>query len=349
MVFCTLSRVSILCLIFLSCHVTHFTCFQLSYSKISLNSFKSTSITTSSINWNLHAVDVKSTQSLSEESTDVRENPNTISFLSKISSDPWAARTALLIVSALYGSNFGCVKILNQSMDPSLGAFMRFTLAGMIFFPNFISYIFSKKDKSLLINGFEVGTYCFLGYWAQANALDQDSSASNTAFICSLAVVVVPILDIIFKSTKPKDIYSMIQSVVPAILALCGVGFLEFGDERLASFSDLLACLQPLFFGLSFWRIESYINKAKQAGDSQSFTGSMLFTVAFLSLVWVVSDFSLFTMNGHVNSSAFANLLSQLHTMHDSTVLAAILWTGIFTTALTTYVENIAMKMLSGK
>ena len=336
-------RLSISSCIFLSCHVI---CFQLPSTKCSISPCKSAAINISTRNWKLQSIDVKSAQSVSEQ---VSNESNNVSLLSRISSDPWTARIALLVVSALYGSNFGCVKILNQSMDPSLGAFLRFSLAGLIFFPYFLSYLFSSKDKSLLTSGFEVGTYCFLAYWSQANALGQGSSASNTAFICSLAVVVVPILDIIFTPTKPKDTFSIIQSMVPAILALVGVGFLEFGSEQPASFSDLLACLQPLFFGLSFWRIESYISKAKQAGDSQSFTGSMLFTVAMLSFMWVVSDFSLFTMNGHVNSPAFTHLFSQLHTLHDPIVAAAILWTGIFTTALTTFVENIAMKRLSGK
>lgn len=343
MYFKRIIRLSLTSFIFLSCHVISF---QLPSTKCSISSCKSAATIISSRNWNLQSIDVKSANSVSEQ---LLNEPNDISLLNRISSDSWTARIALLLVSALYGSNFGCVKILNQSMDPSLGAFLRFSVAGLIFFPYFLSYLFSSKDKSLLMSGFEVGTYCFLGYWSQANALGQGSSASNTAFICSLAVVVVPILDIIFTPTKRKDTFSIIQSMIPAILAFVGVGFLEFGSERVASFSDLLACLQPLFFGLSFWRIESYISKAKQAGDSQSFTGSMLVTVAMLSLIWVVSDFSLFTTNGHINSPAFTNLFSQLHTLHDPIVVAAIVWTGIFTTALTTFVENIAMKRLSGK
>ena len=265
---------------------------------------------------------------------------------SKIASDSTTARIALLCVSALYGSNFSCVKIINSSIDPSIGAFLRFSLAGLVFLPSFLSFLKSKKDKALLYGGLEVGTYCFLGYWAQANSLiSASSSASSAAFICSLAVVVVPILDLFFSKTKKLNNYgfSLFSSFIPAMLALLGVASLELGGSKDIGVGDLLACLQPLFFGLSFWRIESLMSKTKNSEDTQAFTGAMLSMVAGLSMLWALCDFSFLSVDGH----DFSNLLSQFEKLSSVPVFLSILWTGFVTTALTTFVENIAMKKLS--
>ena len=110
------------------------------------------------------------------------------------------ARGVLLAVSAFYGTNFSCVKLLGETLDPSLAAFLRFTLAGLVFAPYVLQHL---GNMSLLLGGVEVGLYSTLGYYAQAESL-RTSSASVTAFICSLSVIVVPMLDMMFTECKEK-------------------------------------------------------------------------------------------------------------------------------------------------
>jgi len=203
----------------------------------------------------------------------------------------WVARISLLTVSAFYGSNFGCVKILNQALDPSVAAACRFTLAALIFLPFLIktdntpSNNNNNKPSSLpiIMGGFEVGAYSAVGYWAQAQAL-LTSPASTVAFICSLAVVVVPLLDMMFKKEQKQD--AMMLSVLPALLAAMGVACLELGGTEVPGVGDLWACLQPIFFGLGFWRVERHMKKAVRPGDTQRFTGAMMLSVAAASWVW---------------------------------------------------------------
>jgi hypothetical protein len=52
--------------------------------------------------------------------------------------DKIIARTILIIVSAFYGTNFGCVKILNENLDPSVAAALRFSLV----YINMYTYIY---------------------------------------------------------------------------------------------------------------------------------------------------------------------------------------------------------------
>lgn len=262
----------------------------------------------------------------------------------KTENDLWTARISLLVASALYGTNFGCVKILDEAMAPSFAAACRFSLAGLVFLPYFFKAVISNNKKPLLLGGLEVGVYCFIAYWAQAKSL-LTSSASTAAFICSLAVIVVPILDQLFSSKKGKD--SFLVTLLPAILAVFGVAALELGGIEKPGVGDLWACLQPLFFGLGFWRVESHMRKATCEGDPQAFTGAMMATISTLSLFWVAHDFIGFPLQKDGISQALGSIYSQFSNLNDWRVVAAVFWTGVVTTALTQLAENFAMKQLT--
>jgi drug/metabolite transporter (DMT)-like permease len=261
---------------------------------------------------------------------------------SEIKDSKWLARALLLTVSAFYGTNFGCVKILGESLDPSVAAAIRFTISALVFLPYLINV--GRNNHKLVLGGLEVGLYCSLGYYAQAIAL-QTTNASNAAFICSLAVIVVPILDMLLgkKKSTTKQWY---EPLLPATLAAAGVGCLELGGSDIPGVGDLWAFLQPLFFGLGFWRVESHMKNSSNPGEPQAFTGAMLSFVAIFSIVWASHDFLgpyLFQdMQGLSNA-----VMTQVEGLKDWHVIAALLWTGVVTTALTSYTENAAMKKLS--
>ncbi len=251
----------------------------------------------------------------------------------------WGARGALLTVSALYGSNFGCVKILNHALEPSFAAACRFSLAGLVFLPYLLRQW--RTSTALMLGGLEVGAYCAVGYWAQAKAL-LTSSASTVAFICSLAVIVVPLLDLLFSGKSHK---SMQDAFVPAVLAALGVACLELGGQSLPGIGDLWAGLQPLFFGLGFWRVERHMARVQGPDDVLAFTGAMMLAVGILSWAWTGVDLVLPLLSA--KTQLLGALSGQLGALKDFTVLAAIAWTGVVTTAFTSFVENVAMKKLT--
>jgi len=272
-----------------------------------------------------------------------------------VKQNEWVARCVLLAVSAFYGTNFGCVKILDQALDPSMAATFRFTLASLVFLPFLIKNIY--KSPALIKGGLEVGVYLFFGYWAQAHSL-LTSSASTAAFICSLAVIVVPLLDAL-SGKKSKTDAPWYAPLLPATLAAAGVGCLELGGSTAPGVGDLWAIVQPLAFGLGFWRVEAHMREAKKsdapAGSTQAFTGAMMLTVAAFSWIWALFEYII--PNAHnlnldgsamtLTASLGAAVQTQLQQVSDWHVALAILWTGIVTTALTSYGENIAMKSLS--
>lgn len=259
--------------------------------------------------------------------------------------EKWISRIVLLTVSAFYGTNFGCVKILDEALSPSVAAALRFSLAASIFFPSLVKL--GKENPMLVKGGLEVGVYLSLGYWAQAQSL-LTSSASTAAFICSLAVIVVPMLDAMFgsKSSQNKAWYS---SLVSPLLAVAGVGCLELGGSELPGIGDLFALLQPIFFGLGFWRVEKHMRNSTKPGDTQAFTGAMLLVVALFSMLWTSNDFiaPLLSNNDGDLHSLWNGISEQMAAFKDWHVGLAIMWTGVVTTALTSFCENFAMKKLS--
>jgi len=210
---------------------------------------------------------------------------------------------------------------------------------------NDISQVSTNLERSfpkvfVLLAGMEIGLWNSIGYIYQAIGL-QSTCAGKSAFICSLAVVTVPILDYIFKSKKMEG-----KAIIGAILAVVGVGFLELDGLDLMSNAqhltapssgELATLVQPLVFGMGFWRMESAMNKYPD--EVLRLTASQLFAVFLASIFYFV-----FSTTG----ADFGNVAGEISNyVSDPMILGAIVWTGIFTTALTIYMETSALKTLT--
>lgn len=258
------------------------------------------------------------------------------------------ARILLLAAAALYGTNFSLVKMLGETDIPvGVSSALRFGMAALATSPWLIPSRTQSEDGTKSYNleafangpelaatlaGFEVGMWNSIGYVSQAVGLET-TEASKSAFLCSLAVVVVPILDFLTgKLLLPRQ-------VVGAIMALFGVAFLELGgmdsSDLTMSGGDIASLIQPLAFGMGFWRMEkamqkfpNYANRSTAAQLSAVFMGSALYAV--------------------VTERAATFDIHQLQLwLSDPMTLAALFWTGCITTALTVYMETIALKTLS--
>lgn len=108
---------------------------------------------------------------------------------------------------------------------PSEAAFARFGVAALVSLP-----LLFKQRGDVIRAGFECGLWITLGYVSQAVALSTISSG-KCAFICSLTVIVVPILGAIIYGKPIKS-----TDIAAAVVALAGVSVLE----GLVDFNDLL-------------------------------------------------------------------------------------------------------------
>ena len=282
--------------------------------------------------------------------SETKESDNVANFMesadNKDEAEIYNARATLLFVSALYGTNFGCVKILGEHLDPSFSATIRFVLAFSVFLPFMLDKaVVDGKKNTLVLGGVEVGLYAGIGYWAQAIALET-AHAGTVAFICSLAVLVVPLLDVLFGRKELETPWY--KQFIPAMLATGGVACLELGGTEVPGIGDLYAFVQPIVFGLSFWRVEKFMSEdIKEKNDPIIFTGGMMLGVASVASVWCAHDFMLPPMQTGGYPGFLEVMNSQINSFSDLTVLAALVWTGLITTAMTSFGENIAMQRLS--
>lgn len=269
----------------------------------------------------------------------------------------WKARLLLIAAAALYGTNFTVVKIVDESIPVGIATALRFGMAAIVALPWLLApskpaeqleekgvEIISSKESfesssalACAIAGFEVGAWNSIGYVAQAIGL-QTTDASTSAFICSLAVVVVPILDFLTgKKMKSRE-------VIGASMAIFGVAFLEMGGMSTEngfgaiSFGDLCSFVQPVAFGLGFWRMEKASNRFPDG--AARLTAAQLLAVFVSSATYCAFSFSR-------GMEAIPDMTQLTSWLSDPMILGALFWTGLITTALTVYMETLALKTLS--
>lgn len=164
---------------------------------------------------------------------------------------------------------------------------------------------------------------------------------SQSAFICSMAVVTVPMLDYIFGRPLLR------RQIVGAALAAFGVWALEMGQDMSSFTSDDLASLvQPIMFGLGFWRMEAAMEKfPSEAGRLASGQLFMVFLVSLTYLVcWSPVSDDLMLQDACNVIPTMGDIVTWLS---DPSIVGMLIWTGLITTAFTIYMETLALKTLS--
>jgi len=260
----------------------------------------------------------------------------------------WKARSLLIGAAALYGTNFSLVKILGDTMPEGISLTIRFALAAVVTLPwlfegEMFDATSGEINRDLLMAtwlGFEIGLWNSIGYVAQAVGLET-TDAGKSAFICSLAVVVVPLLDFVTGSKRIET-----RQWIGVILSVIGVAFLELtgggganavqsSSTGMLSTGEMLSLVQPFAFGIGFWKVEKALHQ--YPAEARRLTAAQLLAVFCASLCygWSAIDTS------SLNSFPWSEWMTS------PVILFSLFWTGVITTALTIYMENKAMETLS--
>ena len=265
----------------------------------------------------------------------------------------WArnwARLAILGCALTYGTNFAAVKQLDHSLPPSLSASLRFGLASMAAMTvlwDVRAWDWESAElRSLQKVSIEVGAANALGYVSQSVGL-QDVDASLSAFVCSLAVVVVPVLDAVVdrKATAARTWQAAaLAAAGVALLSVNSMGHSVDGPHG-AVHGLLFTLVQPLAFGYGFYRTEKAL--AAVPGDLDLTKASLacgamqLLTVKAVADVWLLSD------QWGAAADAFPDALALL--AEPPAVFGAVVWTGLVTTFGTVLVETLALSEISAQ
>lgn len=157
------------------------------------------------------------------------------------------AVAALLGASFLFGATFVVIKSALADIDPLSFVAWRFMLGALA-----LAVFAAPRGKTLWIHGSICGLALFAGYALQTVGLSQ-TSATNSALITGLYVVLTPFLAAVFSRRRPS-----VWVVGAAVISFVGL-ILVTGTEGLAmSRGDLLTLGCALAFALHIVALSRY-------------------------------------------------------------------------------------------
>lgn len=213
---------------------------------------------------------------------------------------------ALNLLTLLWGTTFVVVKGAVAEMSPSLLVFLRFLLASLFFLP-----LAFRLPKGVWGPGLELSFWLLLGYASQAVGLLY-TSASRSAFITALNVVLVPLL-LGLAGRRVGGVW------VAAFLAFLGVGLLSYDPRQPPlNVGDLWTLLTAFTYALYIVRLEVHA----KAFPSLPLTAVQVFGTALLALPWVLWE----------------------GVRWEGIPWGAVLYLGVAATALTTWLQTWGQK-----
>lgn len=149
------------------------------------------------------------------------------------------AAGGLLLIGTLWGASFIVVKEAIRSVDPATFLAARFTIAAVLF-----SFFLrrSQFNRRTIVSGGLVGLALAAGYWLQTTGL-QTTTASKSAFLTSLSIVIVPAWELIAGRTRMRA-----TLIAAAVIALAGTFLMVEGWRERIAFGDLLTILCAVAF-----------------------------------------------------------------------------------------------------
>ena len=237
-------------------------------------------------------------------------------------------RLTLTFASLLYGTNFPLGAFMNADLPASATTSSRMLLGALVLSP-----FLPKLEKPLIAGSLLCGCFTALGYISQSVAL-VDTDSSTVAFLGAVTVIVCPLVDSL-SGEKDVSLTNAPQTWLAAALCIVGVGILELGGGNLSATAvgtgDVFAVLQGIGFGVSFSLTERLMRGSP--GMALPVTATQVAVTAFLSALWCLSTES-------PPDLARFGLLSLFTDPEQKGVLAAVLWTGVVTTACNRLLET---------
>lgn len=220
------------------------------------------------------------------------------------------AELALLSITVIWGSTFAITKVLLGGIDPFTYIALRFGLASALFALFFWRSVKAAGFKSLS-KGLILGLLLFFGFSLQTVGL-QYTTASKSAFVTGLMVVMTPILQVIIERRPPK-----IGNIIGIGLVTVGLYFLTSPEGSEFNIGDLLTLGCAFSFAL-------YIVYLDVFSRNRSAEGLTLAQFGFCA----------------VSGSMIALAVEPLHLHLTTGLILGILYLTIFATIVAIYVQT---------
>ena len=202
----------------------------------------------------------------SGETKVLKEGKRPIEFLADFS---------LAVVALIWGSTFIVVKQSIEQTPVFSFLFMRFLLAFVLLLLVSLPKL-KALDRRHLKDGSILGTLLFLAYASQTFGLGT-TTATATAFITSLYVVLVPILSALYLRKIPGT-----EAVIAVVLSTAGLALVTLKGRLSLSFGELLILGCALLYAVHIILTDKYSRR----NDFRLLTMIQIGVVAMLSLVF---------------------------------------------------------------
>jgi drug/metabolite transporter (DMT)-like permease len=184
------------------------------------------------------------------------------------------SRLAFFLVAILWGSSFAFQKELFSFIGPSSMTFYNFLPAAIVFI--FLSLTLGKSIFYRWREGLVLGVMLTFLELFQTYAL-YNTSASNSAFISNLGMLLIPFLGFLIFKHKIRNV-----DIIAILISVIGMYFLVGGVYSLNK-GDVLCVVTALFIGLYFLYSEYFQGEKKS--DLITLCAQQFFIVTILSLI----------------------------------------------------------------
>jgi drug/metabolite transporter (DMT)-like permease len=230
------------------------------------------------------------------------------------------ADLSLLIVAFIWGTTFVLVQNAISTMEPFAFNSFRFFIAFVILFLSLL--LFQRKQlqflsKRIVISGFLLGFWLFLGYATQTLGLLYTTS-SKAGFITGLSVVLVPFFSFLLLKQKPS-----FPAVIGVSIATVGLFLLTMTDIAALNIGDFFVLICAFGFAMHI----IFTGKFSEQFPTLLLTTIQILTVSILSMIssLIFEDF---------------NEMMQLSIISSKSVIIALIVTSVFATALAFFAQT---------
>jgi len=201
----------------------------------------------------------------------------------KLNSNPsqYKSEFILMFCTVTWGFSFPTIKLALAYISPNAFIFFRFAATLIIFYAFYRKRI-KQFERKALMQGYILGFYLFIGFVTQTIGLKY-TTASNSAFITGVYLVLVPFVQVIIIRIKPK-----IENIIGIIIVVAGLILLTGIRDTNLNFGDFLTLFCAVAFAFHIVFLDKY---SKQSDTLPLVYGQYL-------AMTVLSFFSMIIMEG---------------------------------------------------
>jgi drug/metabolite transporter (DMT)-like permease len=222
----------------------------------------------------------------------------------------YKADLILLFITLIWAGTFSTIKNVLTEINPYVFIILRFLLAILFFTAIFNKHIKINEGKTLIHGGI-LGILYAIGYILQMVGL-QYTSASKSAFITGTMVIFAPISQMFIE----KKMISKLQ-MAGVLLAGVGLYLLSSPEGGIINLGDILTLFSAMVYGI-------YVVLTGKYSKVSNLNG-----LVFLQLLITI----VFTL-------PFAAVYGSFNINYSSALILTIIYTGIFATVVTLYLQT---------